>query len=185
MKPMKNNIKNPLSDECYTPSGQVQFILPYIPKEVKIIWCPCDTEYSYIVKDLLKAGYEVVSSHIKDGFDFFNYEPLMYDCILTNPPFSIKTKFLKRCYALGKPFFLLLPLTTLEGFRGEMFENYGINLAVLRKRVDFYSPIQKRKGKSSCWFNTSWFFGNVSQKNQLYFIDNTNEENEEQLCFQI
>ena len=183
IKAMQNNTNAPESDEVYTPSGQVKFIIPYIPKNIKNIWCPCDTEESYIVKDLLNLGYNVVNSHIDDGFDFFTYEPLLYDCILTNPPFSVKTKFLKRCYDLQKPFFLLLPITTLEGKRGKMFREKGLNTGVLQNRISF---IIKGKQKNRCWFNTSWFWGNVEEKGKLYFIDNTNtEEEEEQLCFQI
>lgn len=179
-KIMRNNIHIPESDECYTPSGQVKFIVHYIPKEVKTIWCPCDTEESYIVKDLLELGYNVVSSHIKDGFDFFNYEPLIYDAILTNPPYSIKTKWLSRCYNLGKPFYLLMPLTTLEGKRCKMFRKYGLNVGILQKRIGF---IIKGEKKNNTWFNASWFFGNVEEKNHLYFIDNS--EKGEQLCLNI
>ena len=41
-------------------------------------------------------------------------KPVQFDCIITNPPFSLKQEFLQRCYELGKPFALLLPLTTFE-----------------------------------------------------------------------
>ena len=169
MKPMKNLINIPESDECYTPSGQVKYILNQIPENVRTIWCPFDIAESNIVKDLKQAGYDVIHTHISDGFDFFNYQPIptCYDCIVSNPPYRFKTEVLRRCYELNKPFFLLLPLTTLEGKeRNKIFETYGINLIVNANRIDF-------TGKGKAWFNTSWFFGNhPTKQNQMVFVEN-------------
>ena len=94
MKPMKNLINVPESDECYTPSGQIKYILSQIPEDVRTIWCPFDTAESNIVKDLKQAGYDVIHTHISEGFDFFNYQPIptCYDCIVSNPPYRFKTQ---------------------------------------------------------------------------------------------
>lgn len=82
--------------------------------------------------------------------------------IITNPPYSLKDEFIKKCYEYGKPFCLLLPLTSLEGIkRGEMFRKNGIELVVLDKRIDF-------NGKGKNWYNTSWFCYKVLPK-QLIF----------------
>ena len=171
MKPLKNLTNVPESDECYTPAGQVKFIKHLIPSWVKTIWCPCDTVESNIYKDLEEMGYSVIISHKDVDYNFFDYEPMFYDCIITNPPYSIKDKIIERCYKLGKPFFLLLPLTTLEGSkRGKMYKEYGINLAVNSKRIDF-------TGKDKVWFNTSWFFGNVDYKDKLFWINNEEKDN--------
>lgn len=40
------------SDEYFTPENVVKAIIPYIPKEVKTIWCPFDKENSSYVKIL-------------------------------------------------------------------------------------------------------------------------------------
>ncbi|MFO8133200.1 MAG: hypothetical protein R6U10_04620, partial [Thermoplasmatota archaeon] len=57
-------------------------------------------------------------STIEGPFDFLADKPnFNYDCIVTNPPFSRKDEFLEQCYAYGKPFALLMPLTALEGMR--------------------------------------------------------------------
>jgi len=57
------------------------------------------------------------------GNDFLVDEPAFaYDCIITNPPYSIKDRFLTRCYELKKPFALLMPLTALEGkYRQQLY----------------------------------------------------------------
>lgn len=55
------------------------------------IWCPFDLESSAYVKEFLKAGFNVIHSHIDEGKNFFFYEPEEdYDVIISNPPFSQK-----------------------------------------------------------------------------------------------
>ena len=84
-----------------------------LSKEVKTIWECTAIKESRIVKVLRDAGYNVITTHIKDGQDFFKYEPENYDMIITNPPYSLKDKFLKRAYDLKKPFMFLLPLVCM------------------------------------------------------------------------
>ena len=160
-KPMINFAKNGAYDELYTPEYAIFPLLKYLPKNIKI-WECTDYGESNITKVLKNNGYKVISTHKKD-FDFLNGETdFEFDMIITNPPYSLKDEFLKKCYEYNKPFALLLPLTSLEGInRGKMFNDKGIELIVLDKRVDF-------NGKGSCWYNTSWFCWNVLPK-QLIF----------------
>lgn len=75
-----------------------------------------------------------------------------FDCIVTNPPFSLKNEFIEKCYEYKKPFALLLPITALEGEkRGKMYKEHGLELIVLDKRVNYV------KNHNTNWFNTSWF----------------------------
>ena len=74
------------NDECYTPAYGVEPILKYIPENA-VVWCPFDTEESEFVKQISKT-HKVIKSHIKDGQDFYTYEPEEeWDCIVSNPPF--------------------------------------------------------------------------------------------------
>ncbi len=147
-----NYSRNGAFDEVYTPDYAITPILKYIQKD-KVIWCPFDNENSNYVKVFKENGYNVIYSHINDEKDFFTYIPEKFDIIVSNPPFSIKTKILKRCYEIGKPFALLLPITALEGIeRGKLFREYGIQLLVFNKRIEFIN----RKG-SGVWFNSSYF----------------------------
>ena len=153
-------------DELYTPNEAVEMILPYIPKDVKIIWECTAIKESKIVKVLRNAEYDVVTSHIEDGQDFFKYQPENYDMIITNPPYSLKDKFLKRAYDLKKPFMFLLPLTTLEGIeRGKMFDKNGIQMLIPNKRFNF-----KPEKKSGAWFQTSWFCFGCELSSDLNFV---------------
>ena len=176
---MKDALKiNHGNDEFFTPEYAVYPLLKYIPGDVKTIWCPCDTEDSKIVQVLQNSGYKVYCSHIDYGHDFLKYDLLHseYDMIITNPPFSIKNKIIKRCYDLRKPFALLLPLTGLEGqARCEMYDKKGIGVVILDKRVEF--------GSGNVWFNTSWFIHSKMTDGRLFFehIDKFEKEQKGQL----
>ena len=160
---MKTALKqHTISDEIYTPEYAVKPLLKYLPKNITI-WECTDYGESKITKVLRDNGYKVITSHIKD-FDFLKDTPeFEFDMIITNPPYSLKTQFLKRCYEYQKPFALLLPITALEGKdRNELYQQYGLEIIVLDKRVNFLD------NKKTCWFNTSWFCYKVCKK-QLNF----------------
>lgn len=161
-KVMINYMKNGKNDELYTPDYAIKPLLKYLPKD-KIIWECTDFGESNITKLLKQNGYNVISTH-KDNFDFLTDIPNFdFDIIITNPPYSLKNEFLKKCYEYDKPFCLLLPLTSLEGIeRGKMFREKGIDVLVLDRRCDFMD------NKKSNWFNTSWFCYKVLPK-QLIF----------------
>lgn len=161
-KAMINYMKNEKNDELYTPNYAIEPLLKYLPKN-KIIWECTDFGSSNITKLLKQHDYKVISTH-KDNFDFLTDIPNFdFDIIITNPPYSLKNEFLKKCYEYDKPFCLLLPLTSLEGIeRGKMFREKGIDVLVFDRRCDFMN-----NGKSN-WFNTSWFCYDVLPK-QLIF----------------
>lgn len=150
------------NDELYTPNEAIYPILKYLDKD-KIYWECTDYGDSNIRKVLVKKGFKVIATR-KEEFDFLKDDPLFkFDVIITNPPYSIKDKFIKRCYELDKPFLLLLPLTALEGKeRNKLYKEKGIELIVLNKRINFM------KNKNNVWFNTSWFCKGITDK-QLNF----------------
>ena len=103
-KVLYNKIGN---DEAFTPDYGVEPILKYIPKDA-IVWCPFDKEDSEFVKQIRKLGNSVILSHIDDGRDFFEFEPVEWDVIVSNPPFKNKRKFFERALSFGKPFALIM-----------------------------------------------------------------------------
>src|SRR5574344_1585494 len=99
------------SDECLTPRYVVAPIIKYLKaRNFKKIWCPFDFEHSQYVRMLKNAGFEVINTHILGWGDFLQIDSstLEFDCIVSNPPFSIKDKILKKLYEIGKPFAILL-----------------------------------------------------------------------------
>lgn len=121
------------------------------------IWEPASGR-NHIVNALNSWGWDCKGTDIQQGYDFLTMEPLnfLYQAIITNPPFSIKDLFLKRCYDLEVPFALLLPLTALSGkARIELYKEHGMQLLMLPKRIDFEYEDGGYKGKP--WFSCAWF----------------------------
>lgn len=155
-------------DDFQTPQYAVYPLLKYIPKNW-LIW-ECAEGIGNITAVFKNNSYKVIGSDITTGQDFFEYEPQNYDCIITNPPYSEKDKWLQRCYELGKPFALLLPITALEGQkRHSMYRKYGLQVIILDKRVNFVLPMDKAPQKSSSWFASAWFTNGINLSSNLIF----------------
>lgn len=94
-----NYIQNGINDEIYTPENAVTPLLKYIPKNI-VIWEATDYGESKITKVLKDNGWKVISTHKRD-LNFLTDKPQFdYDMIITNPPYSLKNEFIKRCYEL-------------------------------------------------------------------------------------
>lgn len=157
-------------DACQTPAYALDPLLPYLPREW-VIWEPACGE-GLLVEALYDSGYrenQVVSSDILSGQNFFEYEPDNWDCLITNPPFSIKDKWLKRCYELGKPFALILP-AEIPGtaYAAVLFEKFGVEIIYVRPRINFKMP-NKGFGGGGSQFPTAWFTYGLNIGQQMTF----------------
>lgn len=126
------------NDEIWTPIEAMTPLFPYISKRQDesmvsktIIWEMCPGA-GRLVHHLQMAGF--FATTIDE--DSLKEELLVYDLIVTNPPWSKKHLFIRRCVELGKPFALLLPVRTL-GVRRCQILMPGLNILFLAKRVDF------------------------------------------------
>jgi hypothetical protein len=153
-------------DACQTPPYAVEPLLGNLLGNWTI-WEPARGE-GYLEASLQDGGLNVVSSDILTDQNFFDYEPDDWDCLVTNPPFSIKYKWLDRCYKLGKPFALLLPVETLGAKTAqELFAEHDIEVIFLNKRVNFKMP---NKGwHSSAQFPVAWFTWRLGIGQQMTF----------------
>lgn len=126
------------NDEWYTHPSTVKVILPYL-KQFKTIWCPFDTKGSYFVRVFNENGYKVIYTHIKTGIDFFSYEPVDYDVIVSNPPWSLKDNIYKRLFELKKPWAMLMGANGIfdSKARYELFKKNGIEILVPKGRSKF------------------------------------------------
>ena len=154
------------SNDFQTPEMAIDILFKYVDIPLNyIIWEPAMGKGN-IVKALLKKGYRVIGTDIIYGQNFLNYDVEPFDAIITNPPYSLRDKFIHRCYELKKPWALLMPLTTLEGKeRQRLFRKYGITVIVPNKRINFETP---SGGKSSAWFMTGWFVYGLDTKNIIH-----------------
>jgi len=154
-------------DDFQTPKEAILPLLPYLKKEW-VIWEPACGKGN-LVEALSQENFSVIGTDILEGHDFLKWQPEKFDCVITNPPFSVKEKFLERCYALEKPFALLLPLTTLEGKeRQALFKKHGVEIILFNKRINFETPSGKGSGS---WFATAWFTNGLNIGKQLTFVD--------------
>jgi hypothetical protein len=134
-------------------------LLQYI-KPNSTIWCPFDKKESEYVS-ILSNHHTVIYSHIDDGKDFFSYEPNDYDYIISNPPFSLKLKILKRLYILNKPFAMLLGLPILNYQEiGNLFTMNPIQLLIFDKKVSFDG--------NTASFNSSYFCNNFLPRDLIF-----------------
>lgn len=102
------------SDQFQTPADAVTPLLAYL-RPCCVVW-ECAWGKGQLADTLEGAGHAVIRSDVQGGQDFLTWEPAApWDCIVTNPPYSLKNEFLARAYALGRPFAFLLPLASLEG----------------------------------------------------------------------
>jgi hypothetical protein len=143
-----------MMDRCQTPPYALDPLRPFIRPGWRI-WEPACGNGN-IVMTLQHDGYSIVGTDILHGHNFLNGCTLPeFDCIITNPPYTTKYLFLKKCYQLGKPFALLVPIDTLgSGEAQAMFMKFGVQFLFLNRRVNFDMPYKGMTGKAK--MNTFW-----------------------------
>ncbi len=157
------------SDDFQTPVHAINPLIPYISCN-SLIW-ECAAGKGNLVTAFRESGRECFGTDIKyDEHDFLTEESrYSYTHIVTNPPYSLKNIFLARCYALKKPFALLLPLTTFETpKRQALFREHGVEVIFLPKRINFETPSGQGSGS---WFATAWFTWGLGIGQQLTFSE--------------
>ena len=139
-------VANSGNDEFYTPTYAISPIAKYI-KPNSVIWCPFDTDESMFVKELKKDGHKVIFTHISSGYDFFNYEPEMYDYVISNPPYSLKYEVFNRLFGLKKPFAMLVGVVGLfeSQKRFEMFKNNKFEIMYMNRRIAYFKNYKEQK----------------------------------------
>ena len=126
------------NDEYYTPAYAVIPILKYL-KLGATIWCPFDTEESQYVKIFSENGFHVIHGHIQTGQDFFTVSVPDCDYIISNPPYSLKGKVIKRLYEIGKPFAMLINFQGIfdSKERFKMFSENRVEMLWLSPRISY------------------------------------------------
>lgn len=154
-------------DDFQTPKEALYPLLPYL-KKGWTIW-ECAAGKGNLSRELMKRKFDVVETDILgENFDFLKNKPAQWDCIITNPPFSLKQEFLQRCYELKTPFALLLPLTTFEtAKRQNLFKKHGLQVIFFDKRINFETPSGKGSGS---WFASAWFTWGLNLPKELNFV---------------
>jgi hypothetical protein len=158
-------------DACQTPAYALDPLLPYLGDWV--IWEPAAGE-GLLVQALYDSGFrqsQVIYGDVLTGQNFFEYEPDRWDCLITNPPYSIQFDWIERCYKLGKPFALLLKVEVL-GTKGasSLFREFGTEVIFIFPRISFKMPNKGWDGKGP-QFATAWFTHGLGIGQQMSFVE--------------
>ena len=159
--------KKPKSpDDFQTPPYAIKPLLPYLNKDW-VLW-ECAEGEGYLSGALKREGFKVISTGPE--FDFLIGIPTFhFDAIVTNPPYSLKDKFIEKAFSYNKPLALLLPITALEGKqRQKVYKKYGIQLIIPDKRVDFINPQNKGHGS---WFPVMWLTHGLNLPKDILFVE--------------
>lgn len=151
-------------DNFQTPRIAWEYLKPFIDP-TWVIW-ECAWGEGQLYNFIKEDGYAIVGS---DKEEDFMKTDLDCDCIITNPPYSLKDEFIERCYQIGKPFALLMPLTALEGKKRQaLYSKNGIALIIPNKRINFKTPSGEGSGS---WFATAWYVWKIPVKQQITFVE--------------
>ena len=157
------------NDEYYTQTSAWDKIKCYIDKN-KLIYegfYGGGHTYNYFVNN----GYKVIGE--KD-VDFFSCKSDKYlrkcDCVISNPPFSLKYKSMSKLVKFNKPFILILPLACINtlSFR-KCFNNKmdKVSIIIPKGRLKF---IQNKEIKKSPSFESCYVCYKMIDK-KLIFLD--------------
>ena len=139
--------KNKTGDNWYTPKSAFQDIAHLIPKN-KTIYEPFFGD-GMSGKYLTELGFTVHHENL----DFFEPTPFTYDIIVSNPPYTSKSRTFKRLRELDVPFMLLLPVSTITK---QFVKKYFINqlqMVIPSRRIHFVRGGEQSK---SSWFDVVW-----------------------------
>ena len=178
MKPKINRGKqkgydvNGPHDSCQTPPYALEPLLPYLKSS--FIW-ECASGKGVLLQELRKHFLVVVGTDISEGKDFLKFKDWAYGfemqdfIIVTNPPYSIKYEWLEKCYRIGLPFALLMPVEMIGAAKAQkLFNRHGIEIIFMSPRVDFYMPNKGYEG-GGAQFPTAWFTWKLNLPNQINF----------------
>ena len=107
------------NDDYTTPIEVWRNIRQFLPTDGKtVVWESFYNEGSKSVEHLRELGCTVVYGNV----DFYTHD--MGDVIITNPPFSDKSRVFRRLYELDKPFIVTIPIHSLATrFIKNLFKN--------------------------------------------------------------
>ena len=171
----KINSKEVAKDLCMTPSYAVKPLIDLIGDEHSI-WEPASGEGD-LVRELDRLGVKVTGTTLEMGIDFFNEtycdDTSINSGIITNPPYSIKPEWVRRCYDLTNNWALLLPVEALaaDGIQSQIKAHGGVSILMFDTRIDF-KLTDGTWGDSSAQFPTCWVISGFGlEMNKIFYAE--------------
>jgi hypothetical protein len=165
MSRVDSNYARKERDEYNTPFWVTHALVPHIPRGRKI-WEPACGQGN-IVRVLLNAGYSVHAGDLVDGENFFDTDfPLDVDGIVTNPPYTVASLFIKHAISLmhSRVGFVCLLLPSDFSYakgRRELFADSPIFIKKieLTKRIVWFERSDGKRAAPSenhAWYIWDW-----------------------------
>ena len=151
------------NDEFYTPTTAILPLVPYLrARNYKRIWCPFDGPHSNYVQVLTGAGFTVEYTHLDQGEDFF-FTTRDCDCIVSNPPYSLKTEVFSRLFALERPFAMLVGVVGLfeSQRRFQMFKRNPFEIMYFNRRISYFRDYAEPKPSLNPPFSSVYITQNL------------------------
>lgn len=163
-------VANSGNDEFYTPSYAIIPLIKYLKENnYHKIWCPFDTIDSNFVKVLKELEFEVINTHINNGEDFFftNYD---CDCIVSNPPYSIKAQVFERLFNLNKPFAMLVGVVGIfeSEKRFNLFKDNEFEIMYFNKRISYFKDFNEQKPSLNPPFSSVYICNKLLPKQIIF-----------------
>ena len=208
VKPITTTSKTPTipqgRDTFLTPRYATELLLPFIPKSINTIW-ECAAGDGRIAKVFKNNGYSVISTDIRTfpDVEIYNFvtgeKKIFYKynfAIITNPPFSIKEKFIDKALEYGVPFAFLIN-ADYSGVQIKWIEKYECEKIIPTRRINFITPnitnrINEKEGTdyekiddvplkllgkySSAQFHSKWLTHGFKLGKTETFVDLTNHQ---------
>lgn len=133
------NAKKAKDDEFYTRFEDIEKELGSYDWSNKIIGCPADSEESEFIRFFKNRAKKVI--YWQEIYDEEKYKEV--DVIVTNPPFSEYSKYLKVLKELNKPFYLVAPTTIVR--------KSLVQIPNIRFGKNIISYFKNNKTAPCCW----------------------------------
>lgn len=133
------NAKNKKDDEFYTRFEDIEKELDSYDWSNKIVGCPADSDESEFIRFFKTRAKKVI--YWQEIYDEEKYREV--DVIVTNPPFSKYSKYLKVLKELNKPFYLVAPKT--------IFRKSLIEIPNIRFGKNIINNFKNNKTAPCCW----------------------------------
>jgi hypothetical protein len=183
----KNSVQG--RDLFQTPNYAVDLLVPFIPKSIDYIW-ECAAGERKISNRMVYFGYMVWSSDIRESIfvqklnfltESKSQESLRNFAIVTNPPFSLKYKFINRAIQYDIPFAFLIPFDMCLKM-ASLFTDYGCQGIVPTRRIDYITPTGKSGATGhTSYYHSFWLTRYFNLRDMLTFVELTNEQKKENI----
>lgn len=155
-------------DDYMTPKYAWEHIAHLIPRD-KIIW---ESFYGdgKSGQYLTELGFNVFHEPI----DFFTEEPLHWDIIVTNPPFSKVKEIMVRLQELDKPFIMIMPSSKINTSYMRAWKDKNLQIIIPLKRIHFEKQIDGKTPdgwKNACNFDCFYYCYKMNLPNDIVWLE--------------